>query len=246
MRVVSMVPSWTETLLKAGVQVVGRTRFCIHPPKQITNIPIVGGTKDVSWDLVVDLKPDLVLLDQEENPLEMAEECPVPYLATHVHSLASLQKELARLGEHFENPQLMEMSVEALDLVEAAPLKWDLQKIPGFLEWVRPPGKSYDEVLYLIWKKPWMSVSRETYIGSVLEKLGARVAEFPEGEKYPVVELEDFKNAFYLFSSEPFPFQKKIGDLKALDIDGAIVNGESYSWFGVRSIEFLKEAYLQK
>ena len=90
MRIVSMVPSWTETLLKAGVNVVGRTRYCIHPPKLITNIPIVGGTKDVSWDLVEDLKPDLVLLDQEENPLEMAEECPVPYFATHVNSIESL------------------------------------------------------------------------------------------------------------------------------------------------------------
>ncbi len=242
-RVVSMVPSWTETLLKAGVQVVGRTRFCIHPPKMITNIPIVGGTKEVSWDLVMDLKPDLVILDQEENPIEMAEECPVPYLATHVSSLPTLQKELARLGEHFENPALIEMSVEALDIVEAPPLKWDMQKIPGFLEWVRPPSRNYEEVLYLIWKKPWMTVSRETYIGSVLEKLGAKVVSFPEGDKYPVIEIEDFKDAFALFSSEPFPFQKKILDLKAMDIDGAVVNGESYSWFGVRSLEFLKETY---
>lgn len=243
MRVVSMVPSWTETLLKAGVQVVGRTRFCIHPPQLITNIPIVGGTKDVSWDLVVDLKPDLVLLDQEENPLEMAEDCPLPYLATHVSSLMTLQQELVRLGEYFENAALMEMSVEALDIVEAPPLKWDFQKIPGFLEWVRPPSRSYEEVLYLIWKKPWMSVTRETYIGSLLEKLGARLVPFPEGEKYPVIAEEDLKQAFPLFSSEPFPFQKKVGELRALDLDGAIVNGESYSWFGVRSLEFLKQSY---
>src|SRR5690606_21904852 len=128
MRVVSMVPSWTETLLKAHVQVVGRTRFCIHPPKMITNIPIVGGTKDVSWDLVMDLKPDLVLLDQEENPLEMAEECPVPYLATHVSSLTALQSELARLGEHFENAALMELSVQCLDILEAPTPLWDFKK----------------------------------------------------------------------------------------------------------------------
>jgi len=246
MRVVSMVPSWTETLLRAGVQVVGRTRFCIHPPKMITNIPIVGGTKDVSWDLVVDLKPDLVLLDQEENPLEMAEECPVPYLATHVSSLQALQKELARLGEHFENPQLMEWSVQCLDILEAPTPQWNFQKIPGFLEWVKMPTQDYEYVTYMIWKKPWMSVSRETYIGSVLEKLGARLVEFPEGEKYPVIEVEDFKNSFFLFSSEPFPFHKKIGELKELDLEGAVVNGESYSWFGIRSIEFLREVLIRK
>jgi hypothetical protein len=62
----------------------------------ITNIPIVGGTKDVAWDLVSDLKPDIVLLDQEENPLEMAEECPLPILTTHVNSLETLQTELMK------------------------------------------------------------------------------------------------------------------------------------------------------
>lgn len=239
MRVVSMVPSWTETLLRAGVQVVGRTRYCIHPPKMITNIPIVGGTKDVSWDLVADLKPDLVLLDKEENPLEMAEQCPVPYLSTHVSSLESLQTELVRLGEHFQNPNLMEMAVKCLDILEAPKPVWNQQKIPGFLEWVQVPSQNYDKVVYLIWKKPWMAVGKETYIGSVLEKLGAMLLEFPEGDKYPVIEIEECKNALFLFSSEPFPFHKKINELKELDLEGAIVNGESYSWFGVRSIDFL-------
>lgn len=241
MRVVSMVPSWTETLLKAGVNVVGRTRFCIHPPQKITNIPIVGGTKEVSWELVMDLKPDLVLLDQEENPLEMAEECPVPYLATHVSSITALQKELERLGDHFKNANLIEWSAACLDVVEAPPAQWNNQKIPGFQEWVKKPSKNYDEVTYLIWKKPWMSVSKETYIGSVLEKLGAKVTSFPAEEKYPVIEIEDHKNSLFLFSSEPFPFHKKIQELQAADLEGAIVNGEAYSWFGIRSIEFLRE-----
>ncbi|MEN0060412.1 MAG: helical backbone metal receptor [Bdellovibrio sp.] len=246
MRVVSMVPSWTETLLRAGVNVVGRTRYCIHPPQKITNIPVVGGTKDVSWDLVVDLKPDLVLLDQEENPLEMAEACPLPTLATHVSSLEQLHRELARLGDFFHNPALLEMAVQCLDVLEAPAPLWDARKIPGFMEWVRPSsvqGSSQD-VVYMIWKKPWMAASRETYIGSVLEKLGATVKTFPEGEKYPVLDdtLEDIKGAFVLFSSEPYPFHKKVTDLRALDIEGAVVNGECYSWFGVRSLEFLRTA----
>ena len=245
MRVVSMVPSWTETLLRAGVQVVGRTRFCIHPPKMITNIPVVGGTKDVDWNLVTDLKPDLVLFDQEENPLEMAEECPLPYLATHVNSLQALQKELARLGEHFENAKLMEYSIDAYDILQAPKPEWRFSPPPGFLEWVRMPSRKYSNVVYLIWKKPWMSVSRETYIGSVLEALGANVAVFEDGERYPVIELEDHKDSFFLFSSEPFPFHKKMNELKSLEVEGAIVNGEDYSWFGVRSLEFLKAQLLK-
>lgn len=241
MRVVSMVPSWTETLLKAGVDVVGRTRFCIHPPQKITNIPVVGGTKEAAWELISDLKPDLVLLDKEENPLEMAEECPVPYLATHVHSLETLQVELARLGETFKNAALMEMSVQCLDILEAPTPKWDFKNIPGFLEWVQMPSEDHDEVLYMIWKKPWMSVTRETYIGSVLEKLGAKMVVFEEGEKYPVVDLENHDKAFMLFSSEPYPFKKRINDLKAEGLYGAVVDGECYSWFGARSLDFLSE-----
>lgn len=246
MRVVSMVPSWTETLLRAGVQVIGRTRYCVHPPQKITNIPIVGGTKDIAWDLVMDLKPDLVLLDKEENPREMAEESPLPILTTHVESLSSLQVELARLGEIFENSALMEMSIDCLDIIEAPTPQWDNRKVPGFLDWVRMPSKPYSEVLYMIWKKPWMCVSRETYIGSVLEKLGAKVVEFPEGEHYPILEMDDYRDNFFLFSSEPYPFHQKINELRDLGLEGAVVNGESYSWFGARSLEFLKAEVLNK
>lgn len=246
MRVVSMVPSWTETLLRAGVQVVGRTRFCIHPPQLITNIPIVGGTKDVSWDLVMDLKPDVVLLDQEENPLEIAEECPVPYLATHVSSLKTLHVELVRMSEYFDNANLKAMATVCEDILKAPTPQWHFKEIPGFLDWVKRPTKEYHEVMYMIWQKPWMSVSRETYIGSVLEKLGAKLKVLPESEKYPVVDIEDMKGAFLLFSSEPFPFHKKIGDLRELGLEGAVVNGESYSWFGARSLDFLSEILLKK
>jgi hypothetical protein len=170
----------------------------------------------------------------------MAEECPVPYFATHVSSVETLQHELARLGDYFKNPDLMEMSVHCLDVLEAKKPTWNLQKIPAFQEWIRPPSKKYDSVAYMIWRKPWMSVSRETYIGSVLETLGAKVMTFPEGEKYPVVELEELQESFLLFSSEPYPFAKKVPELKALDLEGAVVDGESYSWFGVRSVEFLR------
>lgn len=246
MRVVSMVPSWTETLIQAGVQVVGRTRFCIHPAEQVSTIPVVGGTKEVAWDLVQDLRPDLVLLDQEENPLSMAEECPVPYLATHVTSLETLQFELARLGELFRNAALMELAVDCLDIVEAPVAVWDSRQIPGLVQMIRTPAQPSSEVVYLIWKKPWMAASSETFIGSVLKKLGAPMRSFSEGEKYPVLEMEDFQNCFCLFSTEPFPFAKKTDELKATNLAGAIVDGEFYSWFGTRSIAHLKRALLQK
>jgi hypothetical protein len=210
----------------------------------ITNIPIIGGTKDAAWELVTDLQPDIVLMDKEENPLEMAEACPLPFLATHVTSIQTLHEELVRLADYFKNAQLMEWAVDCYDILQAPTPKWNMQKVPGFQEWVKQPSRDYEKVNYLIWKKPWMSVTKETYIGSVLEKLGATIQTFPEGEKYPVIEQEDMEDSFCLFSSEPYPFQRKIPDLRKAGLEGAIVDGESYSWFGIRSIEFLKSQLL--
>jgi hypothetical protein len=245
MRIVSMVPSWTETLIRAGIPVVGRTRFCIHPAEFVKNIPVVGGTKEAHWDLIKHLKPDLVLLDKEENPLEMANECPCPYLATDVHSLGALLFELQRMGGEFKNQQLMTWASQLHALIDRGPLHWSEDHIPGLIEWVISPMRPGPKpVLYMIWRKPWMAVSRETYIGSILTQLGAQVVHSPE-EKYPVVEVQDFHDALILFSSEPYPFLKKIESLRRDGLAGAVVDGESYSWFGIRSLEFLKKCYGQ-
>lgn len=218
---------------------VGRTRFCIHPADKVQNIPIVGGTKEAHWEMIQDLKPDLILLDKEENPLEMAEECPCPFLATDVHSLSSLCFEMGRLGQEFKNSSLLGWSRQLQELIDRGPLTWSEENIPGLMEWVISPMRPGPRpVLYVIWKKPWMAVSRDTYIGSVLSYLGAQVVEFPD-EKYPVIEIGDFQEALILFSSEPYPFHKKIEELRTEGLAGAVVDGESYSWFGIRSLQFL-------
>ncbi len=241
-----MVPSWTETLLRAGIPVVGRTRFCVHPAELVKCIPVVGGTKESQWEVVKALNPDLVLLDKEENPLKMAEECPCPYLATDVYSLESLQFELQRLGTELGNQRLIAWSLEMQAIIDRGPLFWNEENIPALMEWVIPPVRPSPRqrrpVLYVIWSKPWMAINRETYIGSVLKQLGAQVINFPE-EKYPVIKIQDFQEALILYSSEPYPFHKKIGDLRRDGLQGAVVDGESYSWFGIRSLDFLKKVY---
>src|SRR3954462_7806167 len=100
MKVISMVPSWTETLIECGVEVIGRTRFCIHPRQVVASIPVVGGTKDVNWQRVQLLNADLLILDREENPKWMAEQAPLPVLDTHVQSVDQLPRELERLGQY--------------------------------------------------------------------------------------------------------------------------------------------------
>ncbi|MBC7371952.1 MAG: Fe3+-siderophores ABC transporter protein [Bdellovibrionaceae bacterium] len=239
-----MVPSWTETLLLAGIPVVGRTRFCIHPEDLVQTIPIVGGTKDVKWDLVGDLKPDFILLDQEENPIEMAEESPCRVLATHVHSLETLQFELQRLGTEFQSQKLIAWSLQLQSILDRGPLEWNEDVIPALKDWVITPMRPGPRpVLYVIWKNPWMAVGPNTFIGSVLHQLGAQVLHFLGEEKYPVIEIEDFKDALILFSSEPYPFHKKLEELRRDGLAGAVVDGEAYSWFGIRSLEFLKRCY---
>jgi hypothetical protein len=244
MRIVSMVPSWTETLLRAGIPLVGRTRFCVNPANLVENIPVVGGTKEVKWDLVEALKPDLILLDKEENPLEMAELSPCRYLATHVHSLESLQFEMQRLGNEFGSSLLVSWSLQLQSILDQGPLRWNEEEIPGFMEWVITPMRPGPRaVLYVIWKKPWMAVGQNTFIGSMLKQLGAEVLQFIDDEKYPVVEISDFQESLILFSSEPYPFHLKLQELREEGLAGAIVDGESYSWFGIRSLEFLQRCY---
>jgi hypothetical protein len=244
MRVVSLVPSWTETLIASEVQIVGRTRYCIHPEPEVLKIPVVGGTKEVKWDLIAELRPDIVIMDKEENPLELAEECPYPYLATHVTSLVSLHQELERLGDFFKNSKLIEMAILAYDIVQAPRRQWSHREIPGLVDWVGQQDMTPSHVVYIIWKKPWMSVSQNTFIGSVLDKLGAHQVHFAGNEKYPCIEIEEFKESFFLFSTEPFPFLQKKEELKALGLRGAVVDGEVFSWFGKRSLDFLAKVLL--
>jgi ABC-type Fe3+-hydroxamate transport system substrate-binding protein len=242
-RVISLVPSWTETLLECGVNVIGRTRFCIHPSEDVEHIPVVGGTKDADWDKVKALEPDFVLMDKEENTKEMADECPCPTVFTHVESLKDVSVELLKMSEKFENQQLFNLAGrwQAISQTPNYAVR-DLNKLPGLIQWIRHPEQRIEKILYIIWKNPWMTVSRSTFISSVLTKLGIERYLVNFDEKYPEINLEDYNpsKTLLLFSSEPYPFQKKVDEIAALPFPSLIVNGECYSWFGMRSLIFLE------
>lgn len=237
MRVVSLVPSWTETLLECGVDVVGRTRFCVHPAERVKDIPVVGGTKDLDWKKIEALKPDLLLLDKEENLPWMAEPRPWKVHCTHVENISDMPRELESLSQVLRCQAPADLAREWKRILEkpVAPLV-RIADMPGVLEWVRRPAVEPEHILYMIWRGPWMAVSRETFVGSMLEKVGIVVPAFPE--KYPKIDLANFspEKTLLLFSSEPYPFGKKKRELLSLDFPSAIVDGEAYSWFGVRSL----------
>jgi hypothetical protein len=271
MRVVSMVPSWTETLIRCGVSVVGRTRFCIHrSPHEAhqdrVEIPVVGGTKDWNLEKLRSLGPDLILLDKEENPKSMAEEAPCEVFATHVTSVADVARELERLSLKFagepSGDALMALArrwtrvhevTGAPDSMRTVAIDWD--SFPGVLEWIhRPSAQKADPtrefLAYVIWKNPWMCVGPRTFIASMLSALGWPEERLWWGagksgpSKYPEFQMDDVpEEAVLFFSSEPYPFHRQKEELFALGRPCAVVDGEAFSWFGIRSLEFLEKAW---
>jgi len=240
-----MVPSWTETLLACGCEVVGRTRFCIHPA-EARRIPVVGGTKTIDWDRVRALEPDLLLLDQEENPRTMHDESPIETFVTHITSVADAGPELERLASRLGDATGKLRDIAArwsrAAVARGGPLMSWLD-LPGVVEWLRPPeNPSVGPVAYLIWRDPWMAIGPGTFIASMLDAVGVpQSLLFPTAGKYPTLDPDSLPDGTVLLaSSEPYPFHRKQDALLALDRPVAIVDGESFSWFGVRSLSFLE------
>ncbi|MBX3041776.1 MAG: Fe3+-siderophores ABC transporter protein [Bdellovibrionaceae bacterium] len=237
MRIVSLVPSWTETFIEAGLNVVGRTRFCVHPEECVRGIPVVGGTKEIDWDKVRLLKPDLIIMDREENPRRFSEESPFPWIDTHVTDLTAAAAELRRLGKALGSSVLGSYA-DRLERLMSGPKPPPGRVLSTFLEtW--GAWSQEDPIVYVIWKGPWMAVGEGTYIGSVLNFVGLRLAELPEGS-YPQVSEDLLRTHVSLFSSEPFPFVKRPELAKGVASRGALVDGESFSWFGLRGLRFLE------
>jgi hypothetical protein len=243
-----MVPSWTETLLECGCDVVGRTRFCIHP-ERARDIPVVGGTKSIDWDKVGALDADLLLLDREENTRAMWEESPIGVFATHVTSVDDLAPELERLAGWLAAPALRDVGARWARVAGCADTRlgsWP--DLPGVIEWIRPPAvPAIGPYAYLIWRDPWMGIGPGTFIASMLAAVGLPADRlFPSdarkgNPKYPVIEPASLPpDAVLLASSEPYPFHRRRESLLALDRPAALVDGVSFSWFGVRSLSFLE------
>ena len=244
MRVVSLVPSLTETLIECGVDVVGRTRFCVHPADKVAEITRVGGTKGVNWQRLKELDPDWVIFDKEENLQEMAAQCPFPWAATHVKSIRDCAIEFNKLGDILQSESLAELAQEWAQLsATPTPAGGSISGLPGLLEPLHSHAQAYSRIEYIIWRDPWMAVSANTFIGSVLTHLGFGPKLANHAQPYPVLSEADMQreDTFYLFSSEPYRFLRYHQQLLNEGFHGAIVDGELYSWFGIRSLRALQK-----
>lgn len=228
-RIVSLVPSITELLYDLGLfdQIVGRTKFCVHPKEALRVVPKIGGTKNVNFDRVADLKPDLIIANKEENDKGQIEQ-----LSQHFPVWIS---DIANFGDAMEMIQslgiLLNKEIVADKIVNDS--KALLQKIK--------PTKS-QRVAYLIWQKPYMTIGNDTYIHDMLKHTGYENI-FGDQTRYPtftLAELKDRVPELILLSSEPFPFkQKHIDELKLTFPNTPIqlVDGEAFSWYGTRLLK---------
>ena len=223
MRIVSLVPSITESLFDFGLtemEVVGRTKFCIHPKTLITKVPVIGGTKNLNLDKIKALKPDLIIANKEENEKLQIEELGKYFeiWLTDIENLQDNQNFLTELGTLLNKQEL------ALNFNEKINVIFDSSK-----------ELSPKKVAYLIWKNPYMTVGSDTFIHEIIEKLGFTNL-FEDSKRYPEISVNQMKEAEYVFlSSEPFPFQQKhIDELQKELPDSKImlVDGEAFSWYG--------------
>jgi ABC-type Fe3+-hydroxamate transport system substrate-binding protein len=238
-RLVSLVPSITELVCDLGLapQLVGRTGFCVHPRETVKGIRKVGGTKDVDVEGLRALAPTHVIVNVDENRKETVEAIAgfVPHVIV-THPLAPRDNlALYRLiGGIFGR----ERAAEALCARFADAFAAAGRAAAGFA-----PRRA----LYLIWRDPWMTVSRDTYIARTLALVNWETVPERATARYPAIALDEATLAgvdVVLASSEPYMFRERhVAELAALPALArkrvALIDGEMTSWYGSRAIEGL-------
>lgn len=228
MRIVSLVPSLTELLFHLGLgdQVVGITHFCIHPKKKARRITRIGGTKTIKIDKIIDLTPDLVIANKEENSKNdielLSQKCNV--WVTEIINLNDVYAVILELGNRTKTAK------KAQGLV--ANIKLGFNSLHNLLPEIK--------VLYFIWNAPIMVTGHETFINSILQELNWINILPHEAIRYPVLSPEkvlELAPEYILLSSEPYPFKEnhlvqyknQFPNSKVI-----LVDGEMFSWYGSR------------
>jgi len=231
-RIVSLVPSITELLCDLGLapQLVGRTGFCIHPADVVRNIPKVGGTKDVNIEKIRKLAPTHLVVNIDEN-----EKPTVDKLAEFVPNIV-----VTHPIEPRDNLALVQLMGGVFCAQERADA-WcgEFERELALVQKGRP-----QRVLYCIWKDPWMTVSRDTYIARMLALIGWSIPEVGD-VRYPSFQWSDalvHDVDQVLLSSEPYRFTEEHVDALERQIGKPVqlVDGEMMSWYGSRALQGIR------
>jgi len=231
-RIISLVPSQTELLFDLGLdeQIVGITKFCIHPPEWFYTKTRVGGTKKLHIDIIHQLQPDLILANKEENVKEQVEECAksYPVWVSDVNNLEDAYDMIEQVGI------ITGRNIQAREITDQ--IKEDFVQLQTINSSLRGTKQKL-QTSYLIWNDPYMTVGGDTFIHAMLETAGFKNI-FSDKTRYPEITVEELKIAncqLLLLSSEPFPFkQKHIDQLQPLlpHTKIILVDGEMFSWYG--------------
>lgn len=240
MRIISLVPSITETLYALGLedQIVAITRFCLYPSDRVKLKPKVGGTKNPKLTEILNFHPDLVIMNVDENRKEDADFLKsngIHLFITFPNSITETLGMISELGRM--------LSVEE----KADQLSGEIQKLSDF----RPPSRKRS--LILIWRNPYMTVARGTYVDSIASLFGFDTVIHEASERYPKLSDQQFASLdpdIVLFPDDPYPFRDrhleefrqsypKLRSVKNNRL--AWFDGSYWTWFGYRTMLALRD-----
>ena len=260
MRIVSLCPSITESLVAFGLreELAGVTRYCVHPREALAGIPRVGGTKNPDLGAIRALGPDLVFCNGEENRKEDIEALKRDFVVDVSHPRAvgeipSLLRHFGRLTGTEERAEEISSKVEeALKRVEdeARNRAADVSRPGPAAAPTEPPRFRY---VYLIWKDPWMTVGSRTYIADLLRRVGGALSLEESSDSgasdYPVAtegEIVESRPDILFLPDEPYRFRERDAAFWRTRVPEStrvvLVPGDDFCWHGVRTLRGLEAA----
>ncbi len=228
-RIVSLVPSQTELLFDLGLkeEVVGITKFCVHPDEWFRTKSRVGGTKKLDIEKIRSLNPDLILANKEENVQEQVQELEsiAPVWVSDVDSFDAALQMIEMIGE------IVGKSAESNTIT---------QQIQNNFANLYLQNKNIP-CAYLIWKDPFMTVGGDTFISDMMKRCGLKNI-FEDRKRYPEISLQELSapGLTILLSSEPYSFKEKHAEELKLFLPNSnilLVDGEMFSWYGSRMLK---------
>jgi len=236
-RIISLVPSQTELLHDLGLsdEVVGITKFCIHPDKWFNAKTKVGGTKNINIDAIHSLKPDLIIANKEEN-LKSDIEILMQHYPVWISDIISLED---------NNDMILKIGTLTSTKIKAKEIVTNIQQNFNNLNTDNRKIKT----AYLIWQNPFMVAGSDTFINTMMQAAGFENI-FLDKKRYPEINIEEIKMnkcELIILSSEPYPFKEK--HLEAFqkllpEVKIILADGELFSWYGSRIMQ--APAYFSK
>lgn len=230
-RIISLVPSQTELLYDLGLrdEVVGNTKFCIHPEEWFKTKTRVGGTKKLDFEKIKALQPDLIIGNKEENEQSQIEE-----LMQHYNVWMS---DIVTLNDAFD--MITRIGTVVNKREQAINLKLEIEYQFNTVSNLKTNILNL-KTAYFIWNEPIMAAGKSTFINEMLNVCGFENAFINHNSRYPEVTEQQLKDAnpeLILLSSEPFPFKEQhIQRFQTICPNSKVllVDGEMFSWYGSR------------